>query len=180
MGLIGRRYTAAMPSRPVLIGRGLVPHPHTNKNRVSQRSNENVSRPLPNTKQPCVEPPQLNTRHNSTHTESTPTQRRPTWVTRVTAAIATGKHPDPSRTRKLSLPAPMVLPPRGGGRVGRRRTSFPAEATRAVASAALRGQTVSTSNSTNPTAQRPTTPEKVTTRGRPATRPASRPWIRQQ
>src|SRR6478672_11632777 len=29
MGLIGRRYTAAMPSRPVLIGRGLVPHPHT-------------------------------------------------------------------------------------------------------------------------------------------------------
>ena len=44
--------------------------------------------------------------------------------TRVTAAIATGKHPDPSRTRKLSLPAPMVLPPRGRGRVGRRRTSF--------------------------------------------------------
>lgn len=52
-----------------------------------------------------------------------------TWVTRVTAAIATGKHPDPSRTRKLSLPAPMVLPPRGGGRVGRRRTSTPERAT---------------------------------------------------
>src|ERR1044071_5538296 len=85
------------------------------------------------------------TPNNQVYTQlDTPTtliQPRHTWVTRVTAAIATGKHPDPSRTRKLSLPAPMVLPPRGGGRVGRRRTSFPAEATRAVASAALRGQT---------------------------------------
>src|SRR6478752_6594935 len=41
---------------------------------------------------------------------------------RVTAAIAKGKHPVPSRTRKLSLSAPMVLQPRGCGRVGRRRT----------------------------------------------------------
>ena len=32
MGLIGRRYTAAMPSRPVLIGRGLVTHTHPTKN----------------------------------------------------------------------------------------------------------------------------------------------------
>ena len=45
---------------------------------------------------------------------------------RVTAAIAKGKHPVPSRTRKLSLSAPMVLQPRGCGRVGRRRTFFPA------------------------------------------------------
>ncbi len=96
-------------------------------------------------------------------------------VTSVTAAIATGKHPDPSRTRKLSLPAPMVLPPRGGGRVGRRRTSFPAEATPAVASAALRRPDWrATATAPLPTAQRPTTPEKVTTRGRPATHPASR------
>ena len=43
-------------------------------------------------------------------------------VHKVTAAIATGKHPEPSRTRKLSLPAPMVLRPTGRGRVGRRRT----------------------------------------------------------
>jgi hypothetical protein len=43
---------------------------------------------------------------------------------RVTAATATGKHPAPSRTRKLSLPAPMVLQPQGCGRVGRRRTTF--------------------------------------------------------
>ena len=35
--------------------------------------------------------------------------------------MAEGKHPFPSRTRKLSPPAPMVLPGRLGGRVGRRR-----------------------------------------------------------
>ena len=34
--------------------------------------------------------------------------------------IAEGKHPYPSRTRKLSPPAPMVLASRGAGRVGRR------------------------------------------------------------
>ena len=35
--------------------------------------------------------------------------------------MAEGKHPVPSRTRKLSPPAPMVLPGRLGGRVGRCR-----------------------------------------------------------
>ena len=71
--------------------------------------------------------------HNPTPT-TTPTPTKTggqgpvaTGVHKVTAATATGKHPDPSRTRKLSLPAPMVLPPRGGGRVGRRRTSFQRE-----------------------------------------------------
>src|SRR3954469_10407666 len=43
---------------------------------------------------------------------------------RVSAAIATGKRPAPFRTRKLSPSAPMVLPGRPGGRVGRRRTSL--------------------------------------------------------
>src|SRR5262245_52651270 len=43
---------------------------------------------------------------------------------RVTAALARGKYPVPSRTRKSSLSAPMVLQPEGCGRVGRRRTSF--------------------------------------------------------
>ncbi len=38
-------------------------------------------------------------------------------------AIATESHPFPSRTRKLSLPAPMVLGGRLPGRVGRRRIS---------------------------------------------------------
>src|SRR6185369_10722740 len=44
-------------------------------------------------------------------------------VNKVTAEIATGKRPDPSRTRKLSLPAPMILP-NPGGKVGHRRTQF--------------------------------------------------------
>src|SRR5438874_4132848 len=35
--------------------------------------------------------------------------------------MAEGRHPVPFRTRKLSPPAPMVLPWRRGGRVGRRR-----------------------------------------------------------
>lgn len=37
--------------------------------------------------------------------------------------MATGSHPFPSRTRKLSLSAPMVLGERSPGRVGRRRSS---------------------------------------------------------
>ena len=40
----------------------------------------------------------------------------------VPVAIARGKHPDPSRTRKLSLPALMVLHTQVCGRVRRRRT----------------------------------------------------------
>lgn len=36
-------------------------------------------------------------------------------------SIAAGKRPVPFRTRKLSPPAPMVLPPGGSGRVGYRR-----------------------------------------------------------
>jgi hypothetical protein len=41
----------------------------------------------------------------------------------VSVAMAEGRHPVPSRTRKLSPLAPMVLPGRPGGRVGRRRDS---------------------------------------------------------
>src|SRR5215213_1025151 len=39
--------------------------------------------------------------------------------------MARGKRPVTFRTRKLSLSAPMVLPWRRGGRVGRRRTTIP-------------------------------------------------------
>src|SRR5688572_31631498 len=38
--------------------------------------------------------------------------------------MARGKRPATFRTRKLSLSAPMVLPRRRGGRVGRRRTTI--------------------------------------------------------
>ena len=41
---------------------------------------------------------------------------------KVSVAMAAGLHPFPFRTRKLSPPAPMVLGPKGPGRVGRRRT----------------------------------------------------------
>ena len=73
---------------------------------------------------------------STNHTQDTNCQLNRAWsdptvtppvresTARVTAAIAKGKHPVPSRTRKLSLSAPMVLQPRGCGRVGRRRTSF--------------------------------------------------------
>src|SRR6266705_99643 len=53
------------------------------------------------------------------HTKPNPT---PGFPHNVTAATAKGKRPDPFRTRKLSPPAPMVLPPKEGGRVGHRRT----------------------------------------------------------
>src|SRR3954464_7270891 len=46
---------------------------------------------------------------------------------RVTAAIARGKRPDPSRTRKLRPAAPMVLHPGGCGRVGHRRNTIQVE-----------------------------------------------------
>src|SRR3954447_12380092 len=42
----------------------------------------------------------------------------------VSVALAEGSHPVPFRTRKLSPPAPMVLPGKLGGRVGRRRSIF--------------------------------------------------------
>src|SRR5690606_23836722 len=40
-------------------------------------------------------------------------------------AMERGKHPFPSRTRKLSPSSPMVLHGRPGGRVGRCRSQFP-------------------------------------------------------
>src|SRR3954462_5579280 len=42
----------------------------------------------------------------------------------VTAVIAWGKRPVPSRTRKLRPTAPMVLHPGGCGRVGHRRNTI--------------------------------------------------------
>src|SRR3954462_3821193 len=92
-----------MPSRPVLIGRGLVTHtPH---------------KPTTCTKNAST----IQNLNQQTHTRGLHVHNR-TTVHNVTAAIAAGKPPDPSRTRKLSQPAPMVLHPTGCGRVGRRRT----------------------------------------------------------
>ena len=43
---------------------------------------------------------------------------------KISVALAVGSHPFPFRTRKLSLPAPMVLGWNRPGRVGRRRISL--------------------------------------------------------
>src|SRR5262245_60901384 len=50
------------------------------------------------------------------------------------ATRASGPHPFPSRTRSLSLTAPMVLRSRDRGRVGRRRHPCPNPPSRACAS----------------------------------------------
>ncbi len=103
-----------MPSRPVLIGRGLAIQTLNHHNKPHSKHVlycAHTRTTLASTIQPT--------------THGTPVSGE---VHRVTAAIATGKHPVPSRTRKLSLPAPMVLQPRGCGRVGRRRTNIVVEA----------------------------------------------------
>src|SRR3984957_8548551 len=73
---------------------------------------------------PDLETPQgaqgTGTNRPKTYTHATTTQCRTNHCTpppttnlnKVTAVTATGKRPDPSRTRKLSLPAPMILPTR--------------------------------------------------------------------
>src|ERR1700750_1456746 len=103
-----------MPSRPVLIGRGLVTHTPTHPHKNQPRQSKTTASTIQNLNQqthPVFDPPVVDpTGFGHVHT--------------VTAATAAGKHPDPSRTRKLSQPAPMVLHPTGCGRVGRRRTLF--------------------------------------------------------
>ena len=54
----------------------------------------------------------------------TPAHQRVRGGARVTAVIAWGKRPVPSRTRKLRPTAPMVLHPGGCGRVGHRRNTI--------------------------------------------------------
>ena len=59
-------------------------------------------------------PPQGGAGHQGPRTTTPPPSRRPQRA---------GKRPDPYRTRKLSPPAPMVLPPPGSGRVGHHRNT---------------------------------------------------------
>src|SRR5262245_57579484 len=71
---------------------------------------------------PTNKPPHTQPKHT---TPSTPQHNNTTTQQHhnVTAATAAGKRPDPSRTRKLSPPAPMVLHRKQCGRVGHRRTT---------------------------------------------------------
>ena len=90
MGLIGRRCTAVMPSRPVLIGRGLVPTTYTTTHTRThnEHSSHACSRPL-SSSQPT------NTPH--------PPRVGVCEVERVTAAIAKRETPGP-------IPNPEVKP----------------------------------------------------------------------
>src|SRR5687768_6941017 len=96
MGLIGRRCTAVMPSRPVLIGRGLVPttykttHPYRawRSRYVTPRAHQ---RTHTRTHVHCSRPLRSSQPTNPSHT--------PVWgferVERVTAAIAKRETPGP-------------------------------------------------------------------------------------
>src|SRR5581483_4428176 len=110
MGLIGPACTPRKGfSGRVLIGRGLTqPNTHVPK-RTSSRlaSTTRFTGPQP---------------HHHPGSETGPGGLL--WGTGdVAAAMAAGKRPDPFRTRKLSPPAPRVLPGRPGGRAGHRRTT---------------------------------------------------------
>src|SRR3954449_8393687 len=71
--------------------------------------------------------PRMPNKHSHPTTNNTsPNHQKggtPTECTKLRRLIAAGKRPDPSRTRKLSLPAPMILP-NPGGKVGHRRTQL--------------------------------------------------------
>ena len=127
-------------SRPVLISRQLTPHPHPQHvlgTKGGVTTEHRVHYTAPN-QQPTRRSggghrePQLNTAHHGrTTTVTYPPPRSPAGSgTRVTAVIAWGKRPVPSRTRKLRPAAPMVLHPEGCGRVGHRRTTPPGSSPR--------------------------------------------------
>ena len=102
-----------MPSRPVLIGRGLVSHtpsPQQFTCTVCLASTMQFPTNNPPTGPSRRWNPELNTPSLETPPH-TPSTVGACVSARVTAAIAKGKHPVPSRTRKLSLSAPMVLQP---------------------------------------------------------------------
>ena len=120
-GSIGRRCKPGNGlSRPVLIGRHephAPTHTHTRTSARARRGGRRT-RPPASTTQPRTNPPTPpHTRgagHQGPRTTTPPPSRRPQRA---------GKRPDPYRTRKLSPPAPMVLPPPGSGRVGHHRNT---------------------------------------------------------
>ena len=117
--------TNDLRSRPVLIGRQ--PHNHTlrttNMHASTLRSPDNKPRPPRAGNREHHNRIQHRAPAHRNHQKLPPTPARGREGERVTAAIAWGKRPDPSRTRKLSPTAPMVLHPPGCGRVGHRRTT---------------------------------------------------------
>src|SRR5687767_4169613 len=101
MGLIGRRCTAAMPSRPVLIGRGLVPTPY--------KTTQAPTLVLVPMRTRNEHTPTTTNRWGTAHSWFASTKQFPTnkprfvEVERVTAAIAKRETPGP-------IPNPEVKP----------------------------------------------------------------------
>ena len=116
-GSIGRRCKPGNGlSRPVLIGRH-EPHTHTHTHAHpparERRGGPRTQPPRPlRSPEPTHPPPTKGPATTAHHTP--PPSRRPQRA---------GKRPEPYRTRKLSPPAPMVLPPPGSGRVGHHRNT---------------------------------------------------------
>src|SRR6185437_12881807 len=105
MGLIGPACTPGNGlSGRVLIGRGLTQNTKTHRSKHTTTAKTYASTIR------FTGPPR--THRGKEHKPDT-----------VAAAMAAGKRPDPFRTRKLSPPAPRVLPGRPGGRAGHRRTT---------------------------------------------------------
>ena len=116
-GSIGRRCKPGNGlSRPVLIGRH-EPHTHTHPRTPARArapgraANQTTRVHYAAQNQPTPPPPRGPT---TTAHHTPPPSRRPQRA---------GKRPEPYRTRKLSPPAPMVLPPPGSGRVGHHRNT---------------------------------------------------------
>ena len=85
-------------------------HPPARERRGGRRTRPRVHYAAQN--QPTPPPHTRGAGHQGPRTTTPPPSRRPQRA---------GKRPDPYRTRKLSPPAPMVLPPPGSGRVGHHR-----------------------------------------------------------
>ena len=119
-GSIGRRCKPGNGlSRPVLIGRHepppRTPPPAPPHNRGGT-ANRGRGGPAASTTQPRTNPPTPPTREGGGPPRGAP-QPHP----HPGGHSGAGKRPDPYRTRKLSPPAPMVLPPPGSGRAGHHR-----------------------------------------------------------
>ena len=88
-------------------------HPHQRPSAPGRAANQ-TPRPLRSPEPTHPTPPHAGGRPPGPRTTTPPPSRRPQRA---------GKRPDPYRTRKLSPPAPMVLPPPGSGRVGHHRNT---------------------------------------------------------